>query len=68
MPYDWTDEYNKGDKVQVTNNSVMKKLYNLSIVTGTIFFIHNTDGFALKCTETGRIQMIIWGDGEIEKI
>lgn len=66
MPYDWTDEFQKGDKVKITDNSIMKMM-GYPTVTGTIFMFYD-DAFALKCTETGSMERISWEDGEIEKI
>lgn len=56
----------KGDKVKVTENEIFK-IMGYRSVTGTVFSFHDDNsGFSMKCKETGAIEGVEFGDGEVE--
>lgn len=55
----------KGDRVRVTSNSIFLAM-GFEVVVSTVFLLYaDGRGFALKCEETGAIETVTYGDGEI---
>lgn len=55
----------KGDSVRVENNEIFKMM-GYKTVTGAVFMLRaDGSGFALKCKETGAMETVDFGDGEI---
>lgn len=58
--------YSKGQRIFVTGNSIFE-IMGYDEVTGTIFNVNpNGKSLSIRCEETGAIELVEIGDGEIE--
>lgn len=62
-------ELTKGDKVTVQNNSIAQMM-GYETLTGTVFLVNpnaHVNTVTIKCDQTGCLELVEIGDGEIWK-
>lgn len=56
----------KGQKVSVTGNEIFKMM-GYEKVTGKVFLVNlQRNSFSIQCDQTGAIELVDMGDGEVE--
>lgn len=59
--------FNKGERIKVIGNSIFECMGLGRVVTGTVFMVLPTGNLSIRCDQTGALELVEIGDGEIER-
>ena len=61
------NQLTKGDRVTINDNEIAAMM-GYRTLTGTVFLVNpHNNTFSLKCNQTGALELIELGDGQITK-